>query len=141
MTDIEKAKSKLLSGGYTCVLVKGDNVITSDLRGVAPLLGLLDERGELHGFSAADKTVGMGAAYLYSTLGVAHVWANVMSEGAEKILDRAKITHGCGLTVPVIINRRGDGPCPIEAVLSPEDSTVQAVEKIRTRLAELNRAD
>ncbi|MBQ7363262.1 MAG: DUF1893 domain-containing protein [Clostridia bacterium] len=138
MSDIERAKKLLNEGEYTCVLIKGQEVITSRERGVAPLLSLLDGRGSLRGFSAADRTVGAGAAHIYVALGVDTVFARVMSDTARAVLDSAKISHGCDLFVPVIINRRGDGTCPIEAVLSPEDTTVLAIEKIRTRLSELS---
>ena len=137
MNDLEKAKHILASGEYTCVLVKGDEVITSHERGVAPLLTLLDTYGRLEGFFAADKTVGVGAAHLYAALGVASVYANVMSESAKDILESSEIEHACALSVPFIINRRGDGPCPIEAVLSPKDTKDEAILKIRKRLQEL----
>ncbi len=137
MRDIEKAKALLNTGRYTCVIVKGDDVITSHERGVAPLIKLLDERGSLDGFSAADKTVGAGAAHLYTALGVTAVYAYIMSDAAHAVLDNAEISHGCDLSVPIIINRKGDGPCPIEAVLSSDDTTKNAVVKIRKRLSEL----
>lgn len=38
MKDLGQAKSLLESGGYTCVLCKGDTVHTSRHRGVRPLM-------------------------------------------------------------------------------------------------------
>ena len=56
MNDLEKAKSLLQSGGYTCVLCKDDTIHTSSHRGIRPLLELLET--DVAGFYAADKVVG-----------------------------------------------------------------------------------
>ena len=42
MTDIEHAKQLLTGEGYTCVICRGDDIHTSEKRGVAPLIELLD---------------------------------------------------------------------------------------------------
>ena len=51
--------------GYTCVFVRGKEVITSHKRGVKPLLELLDEGVSLEDFFGADKVIGKAAALLY----------------------------------------------------------------------------
>ena len=66
---MEQAKAILENGGYTCVLRQGDALLTSRLRGVAPLLGWLDAGTVAPGFAAADKVVGRATAYLYCLLG------------------------------------------------------------------------
>ena len=68
MIDLQRAERALAEGGHTLVLVKGERVITSNQRGVAPLLALIDT--DVTGFSAADKVVGKAAALLYVKLGV-----------------------------------------------------------------------
>ena len=44
MTDIEHAKQLLTGEGYTCVICRGDDIHTSEKRGVVPLIELLDSR-------------------------------------------------------------------------------------------------
>lgn len=58
MTDIEHAKQLLTGEGYTCVICRGDDIHTSEKRGVAPLIELLDSNIDVRGYSAADKTIG-----------------------------------------------------------------------------------
>ena len=73
MTDLEKARELLHTGEYTCALCRGNEHYTSTLRGVRPLFEWLESGNDLRGFSAADKVVGKGAAFLYVLLGVQSV--------------------------------------------------------------------
>lgn len=106
MTDIEHAKQLLTGEGYTCVICRGDNIHTSEKRGVAPLIELLDSNIDVRGYSAADKTVGKAAAMLFVLLGVGEIYAVVMSRSAKKILDGHGIKYSCGKEVEYIINRK-----------------------------------
>ena len=80
--DLEKAKRILDSSAYTCVLIKGNEILTSSKRGVSPLLEWLDSGNSFDGFSAADKVVGKAAAYLYIFLGIKNLYTKVISNGA-----------------------------------------------------------
>ena len=80
MTDIEHAKQLLTGEGYTCVICRGDNIHTSEKRGVAPLIELLDSRIDVRGYSAADKAVGMAAARLGGLGGVGVVWGSASAK-------------------------------------------------------------
>jgi hypothetical protein len=135
--DLEKAKSSLLKNGYTCVLCKNGKEYTSKLRGVKPLLDFLDSGESFCGFSAADKTVGAGAAHLYALLGVKSVFASIISKEGKAVLEKNEIDVFYDVEAPYIINRARDGMCPIEsAVLGIEDSK-KALERIREALKEL----
>ena len=103
MTDIEHAKQLLTGEGYTCVICRGDDIHTSEKRGVAPLIELLDSNIDVRGYSAADKTVGKAAAMLFVLLGVGEIYAVVMSRSAKKILDGHGIKYSCGEEVEYII--------------------------------------
>ena len=83
---LEKAKAHLVAGGYTCVLTDGAEIYTSTHRGVKPLVQFLESGKAFVGFSAADKVVGKAAAYLYVLLGVKEIYAQIISETAEKVL-------------------------------------------------------
>lgn len=48
MTDIEKAKQSL--AGHTIALCKGGDIVTSDKRGIAPMLGFIAENRNLAGY-------------------------------------------------------------------------------------------
>lgn len=137
MNALQKARTQLLAGGCTLVLCRGDEMITDTRRGVAPLLAILDACGECRGFSAADKVVGKGAAFLYCLLGVDAVYAAVISESALAVLQQGGIAVEYGCCVPYIQNRTGEGRCPIEqAVLEVVDPD-EALALIRRRLQQL----
>ncbi len=137
MTDLEKAKAKLQNGGYTCVLVQGGAVYTSNYRGVRPLLEWLETEEDFQGFSAADKVVGKATAYLYVKLGVQAVYAGIISQSALAVLQSRNIQVEHGAVVPHIINRKGDGICPFEeAVLAVQDADA-AYTVIRQKMREM----
>ena len=127
-TDLEKARKLLASGGYTCVLVKGDTVYTSTERGVKPLLVFLDGNTDLQAFSAADKVIGKATAFLYCLLGVREVYAPVISRSAAEVLSGHGIAAYWDVKAEFIINRRKTGPCPME-------TAVQTIEDARAALA------
>lgn len=137
MNDFEKARSLLAAEGYTCVLCLGDRVLTSRKRGVAPLLELVESGEALNGFCAADKVVGKATALLYRLLGVKAVYADVISDSALQTLYDGGITVIYGEKAPYIINRTGDGRCPMETATADLDDPTLAPEAIKRKLQEL----
>lgn len=138
-SDLFTAKGELENGDFTCVVCKGAELRTATSRGVKPLLDWLDAGVDLSGASAADRVVGNGAAYLYVLLGVRAVYAKVLSSSAAQTLTRHGIVYEYGELVESIRNRRGDGTCPIESAVSGESDPVGALEKIRAKLADLQK--
>lgn len=136
-SDIEKAKSLLKSGGYTCVLCSEDKVYTSTERGVKPLLAWIDGGTDMSGFSAADKVVGKAAAFLYVILGVKAVYAGVISEPAEKVLTENGIAVEYGTLTDAIRNRAGTGFCPMETAVKNISEPYAALEAVRRKIKEL----
>lgn len=135
---LEKAKELLETGGYTCVLTDGERVHTSVLRGVRPLVQLVESKLPTAGFSAADKVVGKATAYLYVLLGVRGLYAQVISRSALEVLQAAGITVRYDTLVGHIINRQGDGICPFEeAVLEARDPDT-AYAAIREKMRQMN---
>lgn len=138
--NLHKALSLLQSGNFTCVVCNGDVVYTTTARGVAPLLSWLDSGTDLKNFSAADRVVGRGAAFLYSLLGVKEVHARVMSYPAAEVLHSYNILAEADLFVEGIINRKGDGPCPFEAAVMDIHDASEALTAIRNKRAQLKGA-
>lgn len=135
--DTIAAKNSLLENGYTCVLCRGGTEYHSTLRGVKPLLDFLESGDDFAGFCAADKTVGAGAAHLYVLLGVQSVWANVISEQGRRILQQNNIAVFGEQVVPFIINRAGDGVCPIETAVTGIARSDEALVAIQETLQKL----
>ncbi len=114
--DLEHARAMLLCEGsdYTCVLCRGDQVYTSRKRGISPMVDFLDGGAELSGFCAADRIVGRAVAMLFCLAGVRAVYAEVITTGAIDILRGQGIAVTWREETDTIINRTGDGPCPME---------------------------
>ena len=136
--DLKKAVNLLSEGEYTCVLCKGDILLTSTERGVKPLIDWLNDKMELKGFCAADKVVGKAAAFLYVLLGVETVYAPVMSEGAIDTFVKHGIESICDLSVKAIINRANTDLCPMEKTVSDIEDPQDALEAIKRKLEQLN---
>ena len=104
----------------TCVVAqKGTIVYTASGLGVKPLLTLYRENPELlAGASVADTIVGKAAAVLLVLAKATCVHGVTMSRAAQEYLDLYGIAHSCEQEVPLILNRSGDGSCPLEAAVS-----------------------
>lgn len=135
-SDLARAKALLHDNDYTFAAVCGDKTVFSFERGVKPLLKLLDNSDNLCGYSAADKVIGKGAAFLYLLLGVCNVYADVISEPALDVL-QGGITAEYSAKVEHIINRKGDGICPIEQAVADIANAKSALPVIRQTLKNL----
>ncbi len=139
MTNLEQAKKLLRDGSYTIALCNGDKIYTSTERGVKPMLDFIENRTDLRGFSAADKVIGKAAAMLFCHAGVSEVYADVMSKAAEDFLTTKEITFTYNKLVDKIINRMGDGICPMEEATANISDTDEAILAIKKRLTELRK--
>ena len=138
MNDLIKAKEILENGAFTCVLVKGDEVISFSERGVKPLLALLSQSKNLESFCAADKVVGKAAAFLYLLLGVKKLHALVISEHALSLLRENGVCVSYDTLVPMIRNRTDTGFCPMEQATMNCSSPEEALAAIKETLKKLN---
>ena len=127
------AKDMLQKEGFTCVLCRGDQIVTSHHRGVRPLMDCLDSGRDFSGFFAADKVVGRATAFLYCLLGVRQIYAQVLSKGAQQVLEEYGIPCFYDCLVPGIRNRNDTGPCPMEAATSNSTTPREALVAIRNK--------
>lgn len=99
----------------SCVIFNRGEVVTFRERGVKDLFRILREDPSLLlGAYVADKVVGKGAAALMVLGGVGEVYADVISIPALEMLGSVSVPVKFGISVPNIINRTGDGICPVE---------------------------
>ncbi len=118
MNDLIRAKTILEKENHTCVLVKGDKVITSDKKGISPILDFISGKIDLKGFCVADKIVGKAAAMLFSKAGIIAVYGEVMSNTGLNYLKARNIPAEYNTLCERIINRKGDGICPMEMTVA-----------------------
>ena len=133
MKNLSEAK-KILGQGHTCALVSDEDVITTDERGVLPLVKWIDEGKNFDKYSVADKVVGKAAALLYVTLGVKIIWAGVISEPAARVFEAHGVEYWYDTLTDAIINRKGDGFCPMETAVRDIDSPEEALVVIKNKL-------
>lgn len=143
--DVDLARATLLSTeGATCVAVRNDEVAITRERGVKPLLQWISEGRSFEGWSVADKVVGKAPALLYVQLKPAVVYAIAMSEAARDILLENGIACGCDDLVPFIVNRAGDGQCPMDACvagISDPHKAERAIRECVRRMATSRKTD
>lgn len=126
MNDIERAKFILEARKASVVFCSAEQEIILDGKGIRPLLEVMKTRTAFSEFSVADKIVGKAAAFLFVKMKVAFVYGSVMSEKAKEIFLRCNIPFSYQTLTKVIINRKGDGVCPmekaVENVSDPEEA-------------------
>ena len=111
MKDIELARLSL--EGHSIALCRMNEIITSDKRGIAPMMDFIAEGKDLRGFSVADIVVGRAEAMIFVRAGIKDVYARTLSVGGKEFLE----AHGINVTFSEltenIMNRIGTGICPM----------------------------
>lgn len=112
---LKQLRHILHSTNCSCVIANGDKIESFYQRGIKDLYELLNSnRSLLEGATIADKVIGKGAAALMIAGGVTMVYADVISEPAMELFKQFSIKVEYDKKVANIINRRGDGICPVE---------------------------
>lgn len=75
---------------------------------------LISNPSALRNATLVDRVIGRGAALLMVAGGVSHVHGLTMSTGAIQLLKDASVDVSFDKVVDYIINRAGDGRCPVE---------------------------
>ena len=138
MLPLEQAKSLLHTSASTIAVVSNGEVFTSHERGVKPLLHLLSERkGFLKGSSVADKVIGKAAALLMVLGEIKEVHTLIISEQAIKVFEKYNIPCFYDKKVDRIVNRTGDGLCPMESLCLNIDNPQEAMTKIIEKISKM----
>lgn len=133
---IDNLKELLLKDFNTIVIYKSDaSVITSHDRGVAPLINLLKkDKSQLKDSIVADKVIGKAAALLMAYAEVKEVYTPTISSPALKIFKDYNIKIHYDKEVERIINRKGDGLCPMETLCLDINNPDNAYIRIKCEL-------
>lgn len=116
--NINDLKDILFKENHTLVIYKNNaSVITSNDRGVNSLIKLIEEdKSQLSGSLIADKVIGKAAALLMIYAGVKEIYAPIISKPALQTLLKHNVKIYYDKEVERIINRKGDGLCPMETL-------------------------
>lgn len=141
--DYSKEASALLSEGVNLAFLFEDGrLFCSDGKGISDLLSVSKTENSLRGAIAADKIVGRAAALLYVRCNPKFLFAETLSEGGRKILEKSGIEFDYKVLAPHIMNRQASGICPMDdAVKDISDTDTEAAYcAISKRLKELRDA-
>ncbi|MDL2252690.1 DUF1893 domain-containing protein [Ruminococcaceae bacterium OttesenSCG-928-I18] len=138
---VEEARAEIRKGEYTCILIKGDQVVyRGEGRGVAPIRRLYEDtngKKMLQGSILVDKIIGKAAAVLLVLGQVARAHAQTISGEAVRYLEKQGIPFTFEKQVDYIQNRDGDGLCPIEQSVLGIDDPAQAYQAITETIDQL----
>lgn len=128
-----------LEEGITCLVVKNDEVIYSaNGRGVKPLINLYENEAEkLKDGYVIDKIIGKAAAIIIILGQAKKVYGEIMSESAYKLLISYHIEAEFGHLVDTIVNRQGDGMCPLERSVKDTTNLEEGYQNIKLTIVEL----
>lgn len=132
--DLESCKTVLEEENLTCVILQGETCYRFIERGIKPFMSLIENGTDLKGAVAADKVVGKAAALLMEKAGVIAVYAAVISEPAVTVLKNGGIESEYGTLVPRIVNRKGDGLCPMESAVMDITDVDEAYAVLKEKL-------
>lgn len=139
MHDLERARMLLTEGSYACVLCRADVCYTSRGKGISPMLDWIGAGVELKGFCAADIIVGKAAAMLFVHAGVGAVYGRVMSTAGKDYLTTHGVVCSYDILTERIVNRTGDGVCPMEQTVSQLEDPQAAYAALRRKRDEMRR--
>ena len=105
--------------------------ITANEMGIKALRRIYKENREiLRGATVTDIIIGKGAACFLIAGGIKHLNAGVISRAGLDMLQKAGIPVCPKQIVPMIINRKNDGQCPIENLLRESFEAEEGIKKI-----------
>lgn len=105
--------------------------ITANEMGIKALRRIYKERREvLRGATVTDIIIGKGAACFLIAGGIRHLNVDVISRAGLDMLQKAGIPVYPKQIVPMIINRKKDGQCPIENLLRETFDAEEGIKKI-----------
>ncbi|MBO7627881.1 MAG: DUF1893 domain-containing protein [Paludibacteraceae bacterium] len=105
--------------------------ITANEMGIKALRRIYKERREvLRGATVTDIIIGKGAACFLIAGGIRYLNVDVISRAGLDMLQKAGIPVCPKQIVPMIINRKKDGQCPIEKLLRETFEAEEGIKKI-----------
>ena len=136
---VASALQLLRDGQAACVVLRDGEIVRAETgRGVAPMIRLYED-GALQGAYVVDKSVGKAAAMLMTLGGVSGCYALTVSRAA---LDWF-VGHGIPVEYEVcaeyIVNRTGDGMCPMEQTVKELTDATEALAALKQKIADLRK--
>lgn len=126
---IEALKWEIEKEDLSCVVLQDEVLHTHVEKGVKPIVDFWS-RDYLNEAIVVDKVIGKASAIFMVAGKVKHAHGLVVSELAIEVFKEAGIEYSAEKIVPKIINRTGDGLCPMESAVANTDDIKEAIEII-----------
>jgi len=139
MSDIDIAKENL--HGHSICLCRHGEIIFDDGKGISPMMKFIAADRDLRGYCAADLIVGKAAAMLFVKAGIAEVYGETMSEAGADYLRSHNIPLSYGTLTDRIINRKGNGICPMEKAVADISDPEEGYKALKQRILELQNSN
>ncbi|MBQ1533642.1 MAG: DUF1893 domain-containing protein [Erysipelotrichaceae bacterium] len=124
-------RDTLLEKNYSIVASNGYFSYDS---GIRPVIDRINEKEDyFKGLEVADKIIGKASAMLLSLSGVKKVHAVVLSQAGKDIFDKYDVEYSFDELTDYIVNRRGDGMCPMEMTVKDIDDLREAYEALKKK--------
>ncbi|WDV45187.1 DUF1893 domain-containing protein [Clostridiaceae bacterium M8S5] len=123
----------------TCFVLLEDKIIySSQAKGVKPLKDYYEQFGcSNKPIIVVDRIMGKGAVMLADLIGAKEINTPIISQIALEYANAHRINTHYIKIVPYIINRAGDGRCPIETAVSEIDNAKNGYDVIDMTLKSL----
>lgn len=139
--NLKLANQLLKDYNCTCIILKNDEIIYSSTHiGVKPLLLFLNQQITLEKddkLTLIDKIIGKAALLLAVKCKISRIYTPVISAEALTAAKHYNIEWEADGIVPHIINREGNGKCPIEASVTNTMDIDEAFDNIKSTIAKL----
>jgi|GEM_PF-1314632 len=117
MDDLALAKKTMDEEGLAlCVVCSGKEIFRSCKIGVLPLYLAYSQGLKFKDCCAADKVVGLGAAFFWSKLNIKSLSTKIISEPAKEYLENNDIEISFEILTNRILDREGVENCPVETL-------------------------
>lgn len=137
---LQTALKLLETGNAACICIHDGKIIAQKAgRGVGPILQLYQEN-LLPQACIVDKVVGKAAAMVMTRGGIASCHAVVISKMALDWLQSRNIPVTYGSCVDYIINRNGDGMCPMEETVLSLTDDEEIISILQDKICQLQKS-
>ncbi len=134
---VASAKNLISREKATCVIIRDGKVVNIDSgRGIKPVIAMYEE-GLLEGSFVVDKIIGKAAAMVLVLGGVKYCYGLTMSRDAVDLLRQNGVGVKYDKCTDYIVNRNGDGPCPMEQTVKDITSPEEALKALREKIASM----
>ena len=136
---VASALRLLREGQAACVVLRDGELVRAETgRGVTPMIRLYED-GALQGAYVVDKIVGKAAAMLMTLGGVSGCYALTVSRAALDWFSGHGIPVEYEVCAEYIVNRTGDGICPMEQTVKELTDPSEALTALKQKIAELRK--